>query len=794
MRIPLSWIQRFLHIDKSPEEIADLLTLAGVEVEKIERLKVNFEGVIVALVKEVFPHENADKLRVATINDGEKDYQVVCGAPVLTKGKKVAFAQIGAILDTDTDAPFTLKKAKIRGVESKGMLCTEKELGIGKNADGLLYLDDSAPLGEDFAAYYLDPTFDVTLTPNLGHCRSIFGICRELSRYTESTLAHPSISIEQSTTKSTEDLISVDVKEQHICSSYAARVVTGIEVSDSPLWMKDLLIKSGLTPINNVVDITNYVQHELGQPLHAYDYTKLENGEIVVRKARNNETIETLDGKNRTLSSEDLVIASGDKPCAIAGIIGGEDSSVNKSTHTVVLESANFCSSQIRKSSRNLKVRTESSSRFENQIDSASVTTSLDYACFLLQEIAGGSVSKDTIHVCAHPFRPRFLTARLSRINNVLGTTLSLNEVESILVSLGFTATTDDDNVLQLKIPSWRNDVSEEIDVIEEVARVYGYNNIKNDHPKHISSTYPNHPLYTLEKHLRRKLSQYGLQEFLTCSLISEKMADMDISHGLFEVTPVKVLHAKSVDQSILRPSMLPGLLHSMLHNKNNGNHTIKAFELGRIFSKRKDTFQENFALGILLSGEENPHHFDRKDDELDFFHMKGILEMLFADLSIHEIQFKKSNHKTFHPNIQADIEVCGCKVATFGKIHPNITANLKLHEETFFAEADLLSIEKYRKETKTFTAISSIPSSTRDQTFTMHKDKELANIFSLISSASIKDLCKCELRDIYHDPEKSPEQKNVTFRFVYRGKDKTLTDEQIQESHDQLVSIIEKA
>jgi len=794
MKIPLSWIKRFLAIDKDPEEIADLLTLSGIEVEKIERLNFEFEGVIVALVKEVHPHENADKLRVARIFDGKKDHTVVCGAPELHVNKKVAFAPIGAVLEKNSEKPFVLKKAKIRGIESKGMLCTEKELGIGPNGDGLLYLDDSAPVGADFQEFYKDPIFDVTLTPNLGYCRSILGVCRELARFCDEEIAHPPIEIEKSTGKNIEEYISVTNDLKELCPQFGARIVSGLEVKPSPPWMRDLLEKAGINPVNNIVDITNYVSHELGQPLHAYDFSKLKEKKIVVRESNDGEKITTLDEKERDLKAGHILICDGETPISLGGIMGSLDSSVSEKTHTIVLEAAEFCPSRIRKSSRELKLRTDASSRFENQIDREGLLFALDYAAFLMQEIAGGSVAAGVLHESVL-YRPAFLTVRLSRVNKILGTKLSLSEVETFLLSLGFTATTDGEDLFQLKIPSWRNDIKEEIDIIEEVARVYGYNNIVNKSTKHVTSHIPHHPLYTIEKLLRTKLSALGLNEFLTCSLISKELCGLEIDHGLFEVNAPEVMHAKSVDQSILRPSLLPGLLGSMSHNKKNKNFQINAFEVGKIFSKTAEgKYSENSSLGILLSGPHAPEHFDRSSRKFDFLDMKGVIENLLDSLHIKNYSFTRSAHATFHPGSQVDVMIDKDVIATFGKVHPQMTSKMKLEEETFFAEVNVYLLEKFRTKHIMYEKIPTLPSSSRDVTFTVNKEKELNEVFDLLEKAPFPELKESSLQAIYIDKKNESPTKNVTFRFVYRDDNKTLDDNAINTCHEKVIAYVSKA
>lgn len=782
-----------MNVDKDPETIADLLTDSGIEVEKIERLFFDFEGVVVGFVKEVHPHENADKLRVAKVFDGKKDHTVVCGAPNLAANKKVAFAPIGAVLEKDSDDPFVLRKAKIRGVESKGMLCSAKELGIGNDHDGIIFLNDSAPVGEDFATYFKDPIFDVTLTPNLGHCRSVLGVCRELARFCDEEITHPKIQIEKSTGKSIDQYLKVENNLQDLCPQFGARIISGLEVKPSPPWIRDLLEKVGIKPINNIVDITNYVAHELGQPLHAYDYSTLKEKQIHVRESRDGEVIKTLDDKERKLGAGHILICSADEPIALGGIMGGASTMVSEKTHTIVLEAAEFSASRIRKSSRELKLRTDASSRFENLIDREGLLFALDYAAFLMQEIAGGSIAEGVAHK-AVLYRPAFLTVRLSRINKILGTKLSLSEVETFLVSLGFTATTDGDDLFQLKIPSWRNDIKEEIDIIEEVARVYGYNNIINKHPKHITSLVPHHPLYTLEKLLRTKLTSYGLQEFLTCSLISKELCGLKIDHGLFEATPIEVLYAMSVDQSLLRPSLLPGLLSSMVHNKNNKNFDIAAFEIGKIYSKSEGQFTENSALGIILSGSVSPHHFAVNDRVFDFYDMKGMIDNLFGSLNIKEYDFKRSSHVSFHPGAQVDVIINKDVVATFGKVHPEITAKMKLSEETFFAEINIYLLEKYRTKHVSFKKIPSLPSSSRDVTFKMDRSKELSEVFTLLKKAPFPELKASTLQDIYIDEKNEANKKNVTFRFIYRDDNKTLDDNAINSCHEKVVSYLSKA
>jgi len=773
--------------------VADLLTLSGLEVEKIELDTFDFTNVIIALILEISPHPDADKLQILILTDGEKKYQVVSGAPSLVKNSKVAFAKEGATLKGDDGRLFVIKKAKLKGIDSYGMLCSEKELGLSNNHDSVLTLPDDAPVGKDVGDFLRDPTLSIALTPNLGHCRSILGVARELSAHFNEPLQPLKISLKEDLDNLAQNKIRIVNESFENCFQYHCRVIQGIEVTSSPYWLKEKLRKAGIRSINTVVDIGNLVMHELGQPLHAFDYDKLKQKQMVIREATKGEKITTLDNVERTLPEKTLLISDGPTPVAIAGIMGGLNSSVTESTFTILLESAEFHPTSIRKSSKSLGLRTESSARFENEVDAAAVRTALDYAASLVQQICGGRILKGVVESLPNPHKPRFLTCRLSKINALLGTKFSLSEVESYLVRLGFTLSSDGSDLYQLKIPSYRNDISNEIDIIEEVARLYGYNNIPRTRPKHISSKIAHSPIYSLSKTVQRKMLGFGLQEFITCNLISPKICNLELESGLFKSDYIQVLHAKSEDQSVLRPSLLPGLITAVSHNQNQGTSTIAAFEIGQIHFREGNGFGEKTALGITLAGKSRPHHFDTKSKEFDFYDLKGILDALFASLLIPNVLYKASSFKTFHPKRQASLTIQDKVFGVIGELHPALQKKLGLKEKVLFAEIDQNVLEKFHKVLPQYQPLPLFPGSIRDITITMKRSHDLTNLLTTLENIDSPLLKKRELLDIYTGPNVSQNEKNVSFRFTYRDDAKTLSVDEVEEEHAKVVSRLKK-
>ncbi len=793
MKIPFSWLKKYVLFSQSPAEVSELLTLSGLEVEKIELDTFDFTDVIIGLILELSPHPEADRLQILIISDGEKNYQVVSGAPLLIQNSKVAFAKEGATLKDEDGKLIVIKKTKLKGIDSFGMLCSEQELGLSNNGDSVLTLPDDAPIGKNLGDFLRDPTLSIALTPNLGHCRSIIGVARELSAHYNEPLIPLKVTLKEDVDNTTQNKIQIVNEDTTNCFQYSCRIMQGVEVTQSPYWLKEQLRKAGFRSINTVVDISNLVLHELGQPLHIYDYDKIKHKQLTIRPSQEGEKITTLDQIERELPEGTLLICDGSKPTAIAGIMGGLDSSVTEATYNILIEAAQFHPTSIRKSSRTLGLRTESSARFENEIDSAGIKLALDYATSLISQICGGRILKGTVEQSPKTYKPRFLTCRLSRVNALLGTKLSLSEVETYLTRLGFTLSSDGTDLYQLKIPSWRNDISAEIDIIEEVARIYGYNNIPRNLPRHISSKIPHTPLYSLSKLVQKKMIGFGLQEFITCNLISPKICNLELESGIFKSDYIKVLHAKSEDQSILRPSLLPGLISAVQTNQNQGIFDINAFEIGQIHFRDGTSFAEKTALGIILTGNKDPQHFDSKSKKVDFFDLKGVLESLFSALLIDDIVFEISSFKTFHPKRQASLSIHDKIFGVIGELHPSLSKKLGLKEDILFAEIDVHVLEKYHTLLPQYTGLPLFPGSERDWTITMKRSTDLSSLLEALKNVNCPLLKQFQLLDIYMGTNVSPNEKNVSFRFTYRDDARTLDIDRVEEEHTKVITYLKK-
>ena len=794
MKVPSSLLEKYVKLTKSPDEIAELLTIAGLEVDRIDFCNLPFEGVIIAHVEEVHPHPKADKLQIAYVHDGKDQHKVICGASNCVAGINVAFAKIGAKLTLPTGDTLAITKRDLRGITSYGMLCSESELGISKKSDGIMILSNNAPIGEDFKSYITDPTFDISLTPNLGFCRSILGVAREIGMQLSIPVETPNIKIKEAADLPIKGRIQVTNETESQCMQYTCRLIQGVELGPSPEWLSLALHKSGIKSINNIVDVTNYVMHLLGQPLHAFDYDKIESNHIRIKLSDGSESLTTLDHVERSLPKDSIIIYDNLTPIAIGGIMGGLSTAISNSTHTVLLEAAQFCHASIRKTSKKLNLRTEASSRFEYEVDPNGVVLALDFAAELISQVAGGRVCKGHVEDSPLPYRPRFLSCRVSKANKTLGTTFSLSETEALFDRMQIIASSDGEDTFQIKVPSHRNDIQGEIDIIEELGRCYGYNNITRPIPKHISSHVTHNPLYLLETKLRARLVSLGLQEFLTCSLISPKLCDIEIEHGLFAKSQISVMHAKSEDQSILRPSLLPGLLSSLKLNQNHGLFTIKAFEIGRIQFKTDTGYDENSALGIILSGKRQPYHFENKPDDVDFFDLKGLLENICEALLLKDVSFERGSFSTFHPGRQSYLHIGNAIFGVFGEIHPNTIHSLDIRNKVYFAEIDLTILQRLLPGTALFTELPQFPSSERDVTISMKKKTPMKTLFDAIEKLSSPLLKDSKLIDIYTGESAGANKMNVTLRFTYRNDTRTLEDEEIQIEHEKVVKAINKA
>jgi phenylalanyl-tRNA synthetase beta chain len=804
MKMPLSLIKSFIHIDLQPAQIAETLTLLGLEVDGIENEHPSFSGVVVGEVLSTVPHPNASKLTVAQVSDGTGAYQVVCGAANCRTGLKTAFAKPGALLRDPDGKQRKIEKAAVRGVESFGMLTSEEELGIPSQTDGIIELPSDIEAGKDLVPLLWDPVFEISLTPNLGHCMCALGVARELSAALSLPIRKPEISLKRD--DRVEKTIKVGSHDLKLCPRYMCRIIENVSIAPSPFWLQRQLLACGLAPISNAVDIANYIMLTLGQPLHVFDYDKIENSAIRIGASDAPQTFLGLDQVEREVPAGTLLISDGQKPVAIAGILGGENSAVTGKTHHILVEAAVFDPAIIRRAIKNLDVRTESAQRFEKGIDPNGTPEALDAACALIAEICKGREASAAIDSKKSAFAPKEILCRTERVNRLLGTHLSLNEIEEIFHRLGFSSKSIEKGALQVSVPLRRSDIAEEIDLVEEVARIYGYNHIEKPTARCSTSHIPHDPAYLFEKEVRERLVGFGLQEFLNSDLISKKLAEYALEWVRPGASLLAAIHAKTEEYSVLRPSLLPGLLQSVNRNCNYRNHALAAFEIGRIHFLQNGQLVEEPMAALILTGKAGPSDWSRKTSNADFFDLKGYLENLFEAMRIPAPVYQPSAHPTFHPGRQADIYCGSLLIGSFGEIHPSLLESTDIKQRILYAETNLHLLMQQPRPQARMKPLSPFPSSERDWTVSLPVSTLIETLFDQIRSASTLLLEKAELIDLYvpepgHGERSGKKEvlpngpyKNATFRFTYRDPLKTISFEEVENAHTKLISRLQNS
>jgi phenylalanyl-tRNA synthetase beta chain len=794
MKVSLSSLRELITLDLAPEEIANVLTNIGLEVDAVEPVTLASENVVVAKVLGTERHPDAEKLCIATISDGADTLKLVCGAPNCKEGLVTAYAPIGARVKGDGEKIIKIKKSKIRGVESCGMLCSEKELGISEEQAGIISLPTECELGSNVGDIFSDVVFEISITPNLAHCASIIGVVRELAAATGAKWKMPESPIREDTQTKTEQLTAVHVHNKEKCPRYACRILKGITVSPSPQWLQRRLELMGIRSVNNIVDVTNYVLWELGQPLHAFDFDLIAGHKIEVRTAEEGEKFVTLDDQERELKTDDLLICDGDKAIALAGVMGGKNSEVNENTTQILLESAHFEPRTVRRTSKRLGINSDSSYHFERGVDPDLVPVALDRAASLIQELTGATVTQGCIDVKAQEFEEKYVKLRLSRVNRVLGTKLVFGEVSDIFEKLKFSFTWNGNDEFTVKIPNYRFDVSIEEDLIEEVARMYGYNHIKTDAARYTTSTIPHAPSFLFEREIRGRLIAEGLQEFLTSDLISPTLAALVPREIIPKQDMIQVLNPTSTEQSVLRQSLLPGLLQLVRYNCDHQNRDVCGFEIGRVHFKNNENFEEQILASIVLSGNTSPYHWECKDKEVDFFDLKGIVENVFDALGIDDLALVSSSTENFHPGRQAILTAGRLNVGIIGEIHPRILRKLDVKQRIFFAELNLQDLFSLKKKEWSMQSLPQFPGSERDWTLTVKEETLAGHLLDAVNAIPSKLLDRVSLRDIYRSDTIGADVKNVSMRFIYRDNKKTLAQNAVDKEHQRLINgVMEK-
>lgn len=795
MLVSFKWLEDYVSLPVTPEELAEKITRSGIEVDGIHRKGQDFDHLVAGRVLKCERHPNADKLTVCLVDIGEGEpVQIVCGAKNVAPGLGVIVAKPGAKLPNQVK----IKKAKFRGVESNGMICSLQELGFeGKvvpkeYAEGIFVLPEDVPPGTEIASllHLDDPVLELELTANRGDCLSMIGVAYETAAILGGEVRLPEAEYEPIREKA-EDHIRVKVDSPEDCPLYTAKIIRNVKIGPSPLWMQARLMAAGIRPHNNVVDITNYVMLEYGQPLHAFDYDRFGSKEVVVRRAKDGEKLVTLDGVTRTLNENHLVITNGKEPVALAGVMGGADSEVTAETTTVLLESALFAGPVVRRASKDLQLRSESSSRFEKGVDPARVKEAAERAAALMARYASGEVLEGTAEARALQADPVKITVDLEKMNAFLGTELTMAEVAGILERLRFPYE-QKERTLTVTVPTRRPDITREVDVYEEIARLYGYNLLPGTLPRG-----PQTPGGLTDYQKKRRIVKYflegaGLQEAITYTLTSRE------KFRLFSLTATEEIPLSlpmSEEHSVLRQSLLPHLLDAVRYNRARKNENIALYEIGSVFLSRGTGKQpeEREHLAFVLTGLWVDHPWQGERVKADFFTAKGILEQLFAKLGLkNRIRFVKREVEGFHPGQTAEILFDGEAIGVIGKIHPAMEKNWDI-KDVFAAEIILAKLLRAENEPLVYSQVPRFPSVSRDIALVCGKDLSAGELKETIVAAGGKLLTDAKVFDVYEGEKMDADKKSVAFSLTFSDPERTLTDEEIDRALERILRALEE-
>ena len=788
MKVPLKWLQEYVDITLSPNDLANRLTMAGTEVKGVQVIGGSWGNIVVGQIVAVNPHPNADRLSLTTIDLGTERQTVVCGAPNLRLGDKVAFAYVGAqLIDGHSGQVFRLKPAKIRGAVSNGMACSEKELGISDSHEGIMVLPAEAPIGTPLAEYLGDTILDIDVTPNRPDCLSMIGIAREVAALTRQGLHLPEVEYEQKAPP-VDQQVSVKIVAPDLCPRYCASLITGVKVAESPRWMQQRLLKCGMRPINNIVDITNYVMLEYGQPLHAFDYHQIKGRKIIVRRATEGETMVTLDGAERLLSEDMLVIADEQRAVAIAGVMGGADSEVTHETTSILLESANFNPPSIHYTGRVLCLPSEACMRFERGISPELTIPALKRATQLIIQLAGGKAAKGLVDAYPGKRAPESVSLSTSQVKQLLGVEFSLDQITEALTSLGFDCNIVSASEVRVIAPYWRSDIHQAVDLIEEVARVIGYDNIPATMLTQPVPRQSPEPILSLKQKVRHRLIGYGFQEVITYSLTSLEMLNKLLPEPRpLEPMPLRVANPMTVEQEYLRPNLRANLLAVLSANRRYEDSGIRLFELGKVYLPRqKDLPNEPEVLCGVLSGFRFEKSWHGGDDLLDFYDAKGVVEGLLSYLDV-EASFEEGRDEGLHPAKQGTIVIAGNQLGVVGELHPKVLQAFEIPEAACLFEIDLTALLPFTLGHKMFQPIPRFPAIVRDIALVIDAGVTHKRVEDIIKGFSLVE--RVTIFDVYCGEQLPPGKKSLAYSITFQSLTHTLTDEEVNQVQQQILA-----
>jgi phenylalanyl-tRNA synthetase beta chain len=793
LKVSLNWLKDYVDLSNiSAHEIIEKLTMCGLEVEDYVDQNELYKNFVVGLVKDKKKHPNADKLSLCVVNDGKEDLQIICGAPNVESGQKIVLAEVGSVIPNGT---FELKKAKIRGIESNGMICSEAELNISDNHDGIMILDNGLKPGTLFseALGMNDVIMEVAITPNRSDALSHIGIARDLAAIFNRKLKIPKIKLKE-TAEKINNAASIIIDDDINCPRYSAKTVKNIEVKESPTWLKKRLTSIGLRPINNIVDITNFVMYECGQPLHAFDLDLLSGHQIIVKSTKEGSTFTTLDSKERKLPENVLMICDSEKPVAIAGIMGGENSEINSMTKNVLIESAHFNRLIIRKSSKALGLSSEASYRFERFVDPGNTVYAAERTAQLISELSGGDICKGTIDVYPKKIKSNKVKLRFSRVKKLLGYEISKKTFLKICKKLQLEVISESEKGVWFLIPSFRPDLEREADLIEEVARIYGYDNIptvskiniglgeKFDDSKYVDD-------------IKIVASGLGFYEMINNPMQPEKLA-------LMTGNPVKVLNPQSADMSHLRTSLIPGALSAVSRNINVNEKDLMLFEIGNVFNLKEskkviesfDDYTEGQNLLFLITGRKNKKQWNLNEDFFDFYYLKGIIKSFLIKFSLDSILkdsyynategiYEFVNRKIYQNNL----------IGKGGRISSKILRIFDIDQDVFCYEFDFSKIKEIKITNKLFKEPLKFPKVEKDFAFIFDKSVSYEEVKDYINSSSSGLLKSVELFDIFESDSLGENKKSMAFTLEFFFEERTLVDAEVDKEFKLLIDKVTK-
>lgn len=780
MKLSLNWLKQYIDLDGiSTDEVVENLTTAGLEVDEVIDQKKLFENFVVGYVKEREKHPNADKLSLCKVEVGDEEYPIVCGAPNVDAGQKIILAKVGAKIPNED---FTISKSKIRGEISMGMICSERELGISDEHEGIMVLDDNIESGTTFSDVFglNDVIIDIDITPNRADAFSHIGSARDLAAVFGSKLKLPVLNLVE-TDEDVNSIASVEIENEVDCPRYVAKVVKNVTIKESPQWLKERLTAIGLRPINNVVDVTNFILYEVGQPLHAFDLDQLAGNKIIIRSAGKDEKFVTLDSKERTLLDTDLLICDAEKAVAIAGVMGGENSEVTENTKNILIESAYFRPSSVRRTSKKLGLQTDASIRFERGCDVEVTVFAAQRAAQLIAELGDGEIAKGEIDVYPNEIKRKEVSLRISRIKKILGFEISTEKVKEIFSGLEFEIISEVDETLIYSIPTFRHDIEREIDLIEEIARIYGYDNIPEIAKIGVSvERRVDHSSFN--DNVRETLSSLGFFEIITNSLLNKELASR---FG----NPIGVLNPQSVEMSHIRPSLLPGLLSTISRNIKVKESNLKLYEVGHVITKLNDTindfsdFEETEHLLFAITGLANNDEWYSKKREFDFYDLKGFISSFMNSLTNSakvKVKYNNSNDEgIFEYSIENLLEKN--KIAEGGKVKSSILKEFGISQDVFAFDVNLTELKKNEAELSKFNDLLKFPKVKKDCAFVLDSNIDYNSVVKIIESNSSKLLKNVKLFDIFESESLGANKKSLAFELSYYDEKRTLTEEEVE-------------